>query len=96
MRDFKNLEFWKRSHILTLDIYKCTLDFPKHEVFGLTSQIRRSSASVLEYQLLPYKDSYYFKKLNHELIEIRKMMNTYIQLIKSSIQSLTKGLKSND
>ncbi|HEY5462174.1 MAG TPA: four helix bundle protein [Hanamia sp.] len=46
MRNFLNLEIWKRSHQLTLKIYKATKNFPKEELFGLTSQMRRSSSSV--------------------------------------------------
>ncbi|NND87788.1 MAG: four helix bundle protein [Flavobacteriaceae bacterium] len=46
MRDFRNYDIWKLSHQLTLDIYKCTNSFPKSEVYGITSQIRRSSASI--------------------------------------------------
>jgi len=34
------------SHEFTLEIYKITNDFPKNELFGLTSQIRRSSSSI--------------------------------------------------
>ena len=46
MRDYKKYDIWKLSHFLTLEIYKITEDFPKEEVFGLTSQIRRASSSV--------------------------------------------------
>lgn len=46
MRDFKRLEIWKRSHELTLKIYQITKSFPKDELFGLTSQIRRSASSI--------------------------------------------------
>jgi four helix bundle protein len=46
MRDFTKLEIWKRSHKLTLKIYKITKTFPKDELFGLTSQMRRSSSSM--------------------------------------------------
>ncbi|TVZ25843.1 four helix bundle protein [Gillisia sp. Hel_I_86] len=46
MRNFLNLEIWKRSHKLTLKIYKTTNSFPKEELFGLTSQMRRSSSSI--------------------------------------------------
>ena len=46
MRDFHNLLIWKRSHQLTLDIYKVSQSFPKEELFGLTSQIRRAASSV--------------------------------------------------
>ena len=46
MLNFKDLEIWKRSHKLTLEIYKATQHFPKEEVFGLTSQIRRAVSSI--------------------------------------------------
>lgn len=43
---FKDLVIWQRSHKLTLEIYKATQLFPKEEVFGLTSQIRRAVSSI--------------------------------------------------
>lgn len=46
MRDFKKLLVWQRSHALTLKIYKITIQFPSQELYGLTSQMRRSSASL--------------------------------------------------
>jgi four helix bundle protein len=46
MRDFRNLVVWQKSHELTRVIYRATENFPKHEVFGLTSQVRRAAASV--------------------------------------------------
>ncbi len=46
MRDFKNLHVWCKSHELTLEIYRVTSEFPKHELYGLTSQIRRAFSSI--------------------------------------------------
>ena len=46
MRDFKKYDIWKLSHLLTLEVYKITESFPKEEIFGLTSQIRRASSSI--------------------------------------------------
>ncbi|AOY80250.1 MULTISPECIES: four helix bundle protein [Moorena] len=46
MRDFKKLKVWEKAHHLTLSVYKATQVFPKEELYGLTSQIRRSSASI--------------------------------------------------
>ena len=37
---------WKKAHELTLKIYEITKDFPKDEMFGLTSQMRRASTSI--------------------------------------------------
>ena len=46
MRDFKKIQVWERSHHLTLRVYKLTSDFPKDELYGLTSQMRRAAASI--------------------------------------------------
>jgi four helix bundle protein len=46
MKNFKELKIWQRSHQLVLDIYLITKSFPKEEVYGLTSQIRRSCSSI--------------------------------------------------
>ncbi len=46
MKDFRELKVWEKGHRLTLTCYKLTNDFPKHELFGLTSQIRRCSLSI--------------------------------------------------
>jgi four helix bundle protein len=46
MQDFRNLKVWEKAHELVLDIYRVTASFPKDEQFGLTSQMRRSSASI--------------------------------------------------
>jgi four helix bundle protein len=46
MRDFKTLNVWLKAHQLTLDIYASTASFPRDEVYGLTSQIRRASSSI--------------------------------------------------
>lgn len=46
MRDFHKLGIWQRSHQLTLDVYNVSKSFPKEELFGLTSQIRRAVSSI--------------------------------------------------
>ncbi len=46
MSDFKKLSVWQKSHHLTLEVYKATANFPKEEIYGLTSQIRRAAASI--------------------------------------------------
>src|SRR5579863_10092782 len=46
MRNYKDLRVWEEAHRLTLSVYKVTQAFPKEERFGLTSQIRRASASI--------------------------------------------------
>lgn len=46
MRDFRELKVWEKGHRLTLAVYKSTASFPRDELYGLTSQIRRSCSSI--------------------------------------------------
>lgn len=46
MQDFRKLKVWEKSHQLTLVIYKASMNFPKDELYGLTSQLRQASSSV--------------------------------------------------
>lgn len=46
MKNYRELNVWERSHAITLAVYHATRRFPKEELFGLTSQIRRAAASV--------------------------------------------------
>ena len=46
MKDFHELKVWQKAHELTLTIYQITAPFPREELYGLTSQIRRSCSSI--------------------------------------------------
>ncbi len=46
MKDFRRLKVWEKAHQLALAIYKASARFPKEELYGLTSQIRRASMSI--------------------------------------------------
>lgn len=46
MRNFRDLNVWTKAHTLTLDVYRATGIFPKAELYGLTSQLRRASVSI--------------------------------------------------
>lgn len=46
MKDFRELKVWARAHELTLLVYQATGSFPREEMYGLTSQLRRAAASV--------------------------------------------------
>lgn len=117
MRDFRKLQVWEKSHHLVLTIYRSTREFPKEEMYGLTSQIRRAalsiptniaegsgrdsnpdflrflhmamgSASELDYLLqltcdLEYIDQNNYENLSEELTNLRRMLNAFIQKIKS-------------
>ena len=118
MKDFRDLKIWGRSHQLTLQVYKLTRSFPKEEMYGLVSQMRRSASSVptniaegcgrntdadfarfldasmgsaseLEYQLilsrvLAYLSLDAYETINTELVEIKKMLNAFIQKLRAS------------
>ena len=118
MQDFRKLKVWEKNHNLTLEIYKSTESFPVPEIYGLTSQIRRScssipaniaegcgrksdaefarflqiamgSASELEYHLLLAHDlnllpDDLYSQLERDLIEVKRMLNAFIQKLKAS------------
>lgn len=46
MTTYKDLIVWQKAIKLVLEIYKITEKFPKEEIFGITSQIRRASVSI--------------------------------------------------
>ena len=46
MQDFKQLKVWEKSHALTLAVYLANRGFPKEELYGLTSQLRRAVSSI--------------------------------------------------
>jgi four helix bundle protein len=46
MQDFRNLRVWEKAHQLALSVYKSSSGFPREEIYGLTSQMRRASVSI--------------------------------------------------
>lgn len=46
MRDFRELDVWHAAHMFTLLLYKLTASFPKPELYGLVSQLRRAAVSI--------------------------------------------------
>lgn len=46
VKDFRRLKVWDKSHNLTMNIYRDTENFPHHEVYGITSQLRRACVSI--------------------------------------------------
>jgi len=46
MKDFRNLKVWEKAHAMALKVYKITKDFPRDELYGITSQMRKAAVSV--------------------------------------------------
>ena len=46
MKDFKDLRVWEKAHSMTIGVYKATKEFPREELFGITSQMRRAGSSI--------------------------------------------------
>jgi len=46
VKDFRQLTVWQKAHTVTLNVYRDTAEFPKNELYGLVSQMRRCSASI--------------------------------------------------
>ncbi|HEY9692187.1 MAG TPA: four helix bundle protein [Oculatellaceae cyanobacterium] len=116
MKDFRQLKVWEKAHSLTLEIYQVTKKFPKEELYGLTSQIRRACSSIsaniaegcgrngeaelarflqiamgsateLEYYLLLARDLKFLiitecERLEANLIEVKRMLNSFIQKLR--------------
>ena len=115
MRKIRDYKVFKKSHTLTLDIYRITRGFPEEEKFGIVSQMRRAAYSIpanmvegnvktekefiyylrislgsceeLRYFLLLSKDLEFinmdnFNKLDDDVLQISKMINTLIKKVK--------------
>jgi len=46
VRSFHELEVWKRAHAMVLEVYRVTNGFPRSELFGVVSQLRRAAYSI--------------------------------------------------
>ena len=46
MRNYRDLQVWTKAHLLTLELYRISRAFPREEIYGLTSQVRRAASSI--------------------------------------------------
>lgn len=63
-KSFEELIVWQKAHQFVLAVYKLTENFPKHEMYGLTSQLRRASVSIAANIAEGYKKKDYKNKIN--------------------------------
>lgn len=77
IKSFTDLIAWQKSHELVLIIYKITKDFPKEELFGLTSQMRRAAVSITSNIAEGFSRQYYKEKI--QFYSVGQASNTELQ-----------------
>lgn len=78
---FKDLVVWQKGHVLVLEIYSITKQFPKEELFGLTNQIRRAAVSFTSNIAEGFSRSSYKEKTQFYSISLGSLTEIENQLI---------------
>ncbi len=73
-KTFEELIVWQKAHQFVLLVYKVTENFPKNEIYGLTSQFRRAAVSIAAniaegYKKKDYKNKINFLNISHSSLE---------------------------
>ncbi len=90
----RKLEVWSKSIDFTLDIYKTTGSFPKSEVYGLTSQLRRAAVSIPSNiaegasRRSPQERNRFYEIARSSLVEIDTQLEIATRLNYSAEQSI--------
>jgi four helix bundle protein len=63
-KDFTDLEIWQKAHELSLLIYRLTAEFPKGELYGMISQLRRAAVSVVANIVEGYERHHFADQIN--------------------------------
>ncbi|MDP1722339.1 MAG: four helix bundle protein [Candidatus Gottesmanbacteria bacterium] len=80
---FTDLVAWKEGHVLVLDIYRITKGFPREELFGLTSQIRRCAVSITSNIAEGFSRNSWKEKLQFYSISLGSLTELQNQLLVS-------------
>ncbi len=81
IKSFTDLDAWKESHKLVLIIYEVTKKFPKDEIFGLTSQIRRATVSITSNIAEGFSRQSYKEKVQFYCIALGSLTELQNQLL---------------
>ncbi len=91
--NFTDLKTWQQGHQIVLDVYKLTKSFPREELFGLVSQLRRAAISITSniaegFSRSTAKDKAYFYAVSlGSLTEVQNQL-----LIAADLDYITKDL----
>lgn len=78
---FTDLHVWQQGHILVLEIYRITKDFPKEEQFGLTNQLRRAVVSITSNIAEGFSRNSYKEKLQFYTMALGSLTEVQNQLL---------------
>jgi four helix bundle protein len=81
IKRFMDLRVWNKAHKLVLRIYKITKNFPKNEIFGLVSQMRRCSVSVTSNIAEGFNRRSYKEKVNFYYISLGSISELQSQML---------------
>jgi four helix bundle protein len=84
MGNYQKLRVWEQAMDLVVEIYQTTQSFPREEIYGLTSQIRRAAVSVPSNIAEGVSRSYRKESLHHLSIAIGSLSELETQLILSN------------
>lgn len=81
IKSFTDLRTWQKGHQLVLIIYKITKDFPKEEIFGLSSQLRRAVISFTSNVAEGFSRQFFKEKMQFYHIALGSLTEVQNQLL---------------
>ena len=96
-KSFEELIVWQKAHQFVLSIYKLTEIFPKHEMYGLTSQLRRAAVSIAANIAEGYKKKDYKNKINFlNIAESSLQECRYYIILANDLNYINNAILNND
>lgn len=96
IRSFTDLTTWQKGHLLVLEIYRITMNFPKEEIFGLTSQIRRAIVSFTSNIAEGFSRNSYKEKVQFYCMALGSLTEVQNQLLIARDLGFLPVLKFNE